>query len=155
TGGATGSSSAPRSQGPDRSCRPSRPGSAVLRPPAASRSPAPGCSPSVPSRAPSKAQNSRISNSQPGSAFMEQTSYSARIDGYTVGSPNPEGDHMRPRLPVLAWLLIALMADSTTVSAQQSGRIYKIGWLQYGYGEAGRELPPFEEWTGTGIRAAF
>ena len=54
TAAAIDSNSAPRSQDRDRSCRSSRPGSAVPRLPAASRSPAQACSPSVPFLAPSK-----------------------------------------------------------------------------------------------------
>src|SRR5262249_34651514 len=42
--------------------------------------------------------------------------------------------------------LLALIVDIAAVSAQQSDRVYRIGWLSIGRPD--REYPPIEKWTG-------
>ena len=53
---------------------------------------------------------------------------------------------MRSLLSALAWTLLALMIDVDAASAQQSGRVYRIGWLWVGRQGLVRE--PIEKWTG-------
>jgi putative ABC transport system substrate-binding protein len=52
----------------------------------------------------------------------------------------PAGESMRSLLSALAWTLLALMADVGAASAQQPGRVYRIGVL-------GAPPGPIEEWT--------
>lgn len=58
---------------------------------------------------------------------------------------------MRPLLSAVAWTLLALMVDAGAASAQQPGRVYKIGWLWIG--RPGYVPVPIEKWTTGG--AAF
>jgi putative ABC transport system substrate-binding protein len=53
---------------------------------------------------------------------------------------------MRPLLTAIAGTLLALMVDVGAASAQQSGRIYRIGWLWVGRQAVVSE--PIEKWTG-------
>src|SRR5207249_3424514 len=53
---------------------------------------------------------------------------------------------MRQLLSALAWTILCLIADISGASAQQPGRVYRIGWLWIG--EPGLVPPPFEKWTG-------
>jgi len=46
----------------------------------------------------------------------------------------------------LAWALVASMADVYPASAQDSGRVYRVGWLELG-GPDWRPVP-MEKWTG-------
>ena len=58
---------------------------------------------------------------------------------------------MRPLLSAVAWTLLAFMVDIGAAAAQQSGRVYKIGWLWIG--RPGYVPVPIEKWTAEG--AAF
>lgn len=58
---------------------------------------------------------------------------------------------MRSLLSALACTLLAVMADIGVVSAQENGRVYRIGWLWAGW--PGMAQAPFEEWTG--VDSAF
>jgi putative ABC transport system substrate-binding protein len=58
---------------------------------------------------------------------------------------------MRPLLSTLALTLLALMVDLGAASAQEPGRVYRIGWLWTG--SPGFVPMPIEQWTGPG--AAF
>src|SRR5262245_53261468 len=53
---------------------------------------------------------------------------------------------MRPVLSVIA-LLLGSIVDTAAVSAQQSDRVYRIGWLSIGRPD--REYLPIEKWTGS------
>ena len=53
---------------------------------------------------------------------------------------------MRPLLSAIAWTLLALMVDIGAASAQQSDRVYRIGWLVVG--EPGSAEVPIEKATG-------
>ena len=55
---------------------------------------------------------------------------------------------MRSLLSAIAWTLLALMVDVGAASAQQPGRVYRIGWLWIG--EPGLVPAPYERWTGLG-----
>src|SRR5689334_25167094 len=39
---------------------------------------------------------------------------------------------MRLLLSILAWLILGLTVDVSSASAQEPGRVYKIGWLAVG-----------------------
>jgi ABC-type uncharacterized transport system substrate-binding protein len=53
---------------------------------------------------------------------------------------------MRSLLSALAWTLLAVMLDISAASAQQPGRVYRIGWLVVG--EPGLVEVPIEKATG-------
>jgi putative ABC transport system substrate-binding protein len=53
---------------------------------------------------------------------------------------------MRPLLSAIAWTLVALMVDIGAASAQQPGRVYRIGWLWVGE----PDLVPYERFKGSG-----
>jgi len=55
---------------------------------------------------------------------------------------------MRSLLSALAWTLLVLMADGDAASAQQPGRVYRIGYLWIGRPDFVPQ--PFEQWTGPG-----
>ena len=52
---------------------------------------------------------------------------------------------MRPVFSAIALIIATLMADIAVASAQQPGRVYRIGWLWTGDGKAD---VPIEKWTG-------
>src|SRR5262245_26160920 len=53
---------------------------------------------------------------------------------------------MRLLLSILGWMILGLTVDVSSASAQQPGRVYKIGWLWTG--QTGLVQAPFEKWTG-------
>src|SRR5262245_50202432 len=62
-----------------------------------------------------------------------------------------EGPCMKFLCAVVAWVLLALLSSVSVVSAQQAGRVYKIGWLWIG--SPGYVPPPIETWPG--VTGAF
>jgi putative tryptophan/tyrosine transport system substrate-binding protein len=55
---------------------------------------------------------------------------------------------MRWLLSFMAWALVASMADIFPASAQEPGRVYRVGWLVIG--RPGLVIPPMEKWTNPG-----
>ena len=53
---------------------------------------------------------------------------------------------MRWLLSFMAWALVASTADVLPASAQEPGRVYRVGWLVIG--RPGLVIPPIEKWTG-------
>jgi putative ABC transport system substrate-binding protein len=56
------------------------------------------------------------------------------------------GDPMRLLLSALAWAILSVAVEISSASAQQPGRVYKVGWLWIGRPD--REPMPAEKWTG-------
>jgi len=54
---------------------------------------------------------------------------------------------MRSLLSAFAWILLVSMVDIGTAPAQQTDRVYKIGWLWLG--RPGLVQVPMEKWTGS------
>src|SRR5438045_3749828 len=57
--------------------------------------------------------------------------------------------HMK-RLLAFVGVVFAFVCSSGVVSAQEAGRVKKVGWL--GIGSPGARLPPIEEWAGAGAQ---
>jgi putative ABC transport system substrate-binding protein len=53
---------------------------------------------------------------------------------------------MRWLVSFMAWALVASMADIVPASAQEPGRVYRVGWLEIGRPDL--VMPPIEKWTG-------
>jgi putative ABC transport system substrate-binding protein len=49
--------------------------------------------------------------------------------------------------PVLTWIVLALLSSVSVASAQQEGRVYRIGWLWVGV--PNEVPPPMEKWSGS------
>jgi hypothetical protein len=54
---------------------------------------------------------------------------------------------MRWLVSFMAWALTASMPHIVPASAQEPGRIYRVGWLQIG--RPGLVIAPMEKWTGS------